>query len=179
METVRIFLWEQKSVVAYPVSDRWIERRIKSYTIWDEKAHWTCDLTVQQFRTLLQSGVVITARILSLVLIVILIEKTIQYGIPFSNCALSCITCNVKKKDKDLEVSHCDIESFSWCCWKSGVIIQRRKQYSFHHIRFCWGRYHTFHIVIPLLSDTKNWWSRKNTKNSAAWNFTERIIVIN
>ena len=30
----------------------------------------------------------------------------------FSNCVLSCIICNVKKKDKEVEVARCDIENF-------------------------------------------------------------------
>ena len=57
-KTVTKFLWEDKIGISNILFlTNGLKDDINSYTKQDEKAHRTCDLTVQQFRTLLKSGV--------------------------------------------------------------------------------------------------------------------------
>ena len=46
-----------------PVSDEWTEKRLKTYKKQDEKENKLCDLTVQQFRTLLKVESVVLANV--------------------------------------------------------------------------------------------------------------------
>ena len=111
-KTGRKILWEDKSIVEYPFSDKWIERRINSYRKQDEKAHRNCSLTIQQFRTLLQSGICSYCSHPIIRSNCSLDRKNNSIGHTFENCVLCCIACNVKKKDKEIKVAHWDIETF-------------------------------------------------------------------
>ena len=115
--TGRHKLWMNKTVEEYPFTDRWINRKIASYKRQDEKKNRICDITIDDFKEILkQKKCYYCHHIVVRSNCTLDRLKNSYMGHTKNNCVLSCRECNVKKRDKENEIGHWDIETVPDFC---------------------------------------------------------------